>query len=152
VAGTGEMEAIRGAFEIELGGMAFYVRAAEEAKDADLKKLFQRFSAMEREHMALLTSRYHIEPFGPGTVTHIDQTAIYGPGILSVPDDAASVFRTAIAFEQRAADFFTARETRFPEGSAARKLYRELAEEEREHVDMLRTEYARFRQGKPGLL
>jgi len=85
-------------------------------------------------------------------VTHIDQTAIYGPGILSVPDDAASVFRTAIAFEQRAADFFTARETRFPEGSAARKLYRELAEEEREHVDMLRTEYARFRQGKPGLL
>jgi glutamate synthase (NADPH/NADH) small chain len=152
VAGFEEMEAVRGAFEIELGGMAFYAHAAEEAKDAELKKLFLRLEAMEREHMAILTSRYHVEPFAPGTVVQTDQSAIYGPGMLSVPDDPASLFRVAIAFEQRAADFFTARETRFPEGSAAHKLYRELAEEEREHVDSLRTEYARWKQGKPGLL
>jgi rubrerythrin len=33
-----------------------------------------------------------------------------------------------------------------------RELYKELAAEEREHVDILATEFNRFKAGKPGLL
>jgi rubrerythrin len=32
------------------------------------------------------------------------------------------------------------------------QLYKELAAEEREHVDILTTEYNRFKAGKPGML
>jgi len=131
--------------------MAFYARAAEEAKSAELKGLFGRLARMEREHMEILSRRYHLEPFGPGTVMRIDQAALYA-GTEHVPENAASLFRLAITFERRAADFFAERESSWPEGSAERKLYRELAEEEREHVDLLGTEYARWEAGKPGLL
>jgi glutamate synthase (NADPH) small chain len=33
-----------------------------------------------------------------------------------------------------------------------RQLYKELTAEEREHVDLLTTEFERWKQGKPGLL
>ncbi len=52
-------EAIRIAFEIELGGMAFYGRAAKEVQDPTLKELFGKFADMEKEHMATLSRRYH---------------------------------------------------------------------------------------------
>ena len=68
------------------------------------------------------------------------------------PDDPASLFQIAIAFERRAVALFGELEMGAPEGSPERRLYRELAAEEREHVDLLGTEYARWKQGKPGLL
>ncbi|MFL5370098.1 MAG: NADPH-dependent glutamate synthase [Myxococcales bacterium] len=145
------LEAVRSAFEIELGGMAFYARAAQDTTSPELKELFGRLAAMEREHMEILSQRYHLEPFAPGTVMRIDPAAIYA-GETHVANDAASLFRLAITFERRAAQFFAERETSWPEGSPERKLYRELAEEEREHVDLLGTEYARWKEGKPGLL
>ena len=151
VDGTEALEAIREAFEIELGGMAFYAHAADETSDPELKELFTRFAAMEKEHMATLARRYHVEPLAPGTVFRIDRAALYA-GVLHRPDDAASIFQTAIAFERRAMGFFAEREARCAAGSVEQKLYRELAAEEREHVDLLSTEYARWKQGKPGLL
>src|SRR5450631_3619936 len=55
----GALAGIRTAFEIELGGQAFYRRAATETRDPDLQSLFARFAAMEAEHLETLARRYH---------------------------------------------------------------------------------------------
>jgi homotetrameric NADPH-dependent glutamate synthase len=144
-------DAIRLAFEIELGGMAFYTRAAKESKEPVLKALFAKFADMEKEHMATLSRRYHAEIPAPSADLKVDRAAVYA-GIPHRPEDPANLFRIAIAFEQRAVKFFDERVAGTPAGSVERDLYKELAAEEREHVDLLTTEYERWKQGKPGLL
>jgi homotetrameric NADPH-dependent glutamate synthase len=145
------LEAIRVAFEIELGGQAFYTAAARETTEPVLQELFAKFALMEAEHMATLSRRYHTEARPPSVEFKTQRAAIYA-GIDHRPEDPANLFRIAIAFEQRAVDFFTAREAEAPEGSVEKQLYKELAAEEREHVALLTTELERFRLGKPGLL
>ena len=148
--GRAALEAIRAAFEIELGGMAFYTRAAREAGDPALRDLFARFAAMEQQHMATLSARYHVDPPAPGDL-HLDSAAVYA-GIPNRPEAPDNLFRIAIAFEERAVKFFAERQAECPGGSAERQLYKELAAEEREHVQLLVTELNRWRAGKPGLL
>ncbi len=101
--------------------------------------------------MQTLSRRYHAEVPAPSPDFKIERAAIYA-GIDNRPDDPANLFRIAIAFEQRAVDFFTQRLAATPEGSVERELYQELAAEEREHVALLTTEFNRYKQGKPGLL
>ena len=151
VEGDEAMEAIRKAFEIELGGHAFYERASREARDEELRELFGRFAAMEKEHMETLSKRYHAELPEPSADFQLDRAAIFA-GVDRKPEDPANLFRIAIAFEQRAVDFFTGEGERAPEGSVERELYRELAAEEREHVALLTTEYRRWQTGKAGIL
>ena len=55
------LDAVRMAFEIELGGRAFYQRAAADSSDDELRALFGRFAVMEGEHMETLSRRYHVE-------------------------------------------------------------------------------------------
>jgi glutamate synthase (NADPH) small chain len=149
--GAKALEAVRIAFEIELGGMAFYERASRETADPVLKELFQKFAAMEHEHMTTLSRRYHADVPAPSRDFQIERATVYA-GLDHRPDDPANLFRIAIAFEQRAVDFFEKRGVECPEGSLERQLYKELAAEEREHVTLLGTEYDRWRIGKPGLL
>ncbi|NJN39984.1 MAG: hypothetical protein HC807_02720, partial [Gammaproteobacteria bacterium] len=143
--------AIRAAFEIELGGHAFYQRAATEAKDPALRELFGRFATMEKEHMEILSRRYHAELPRPGEEFQIDHAAIFA-GVDRKPEDPANLFRIAIAFEERAVSFFTEGRRTRPGGSIEKDLYQELAAEEREHVAMMTTEYERWKAGKAGLL
>jgi rubrerythrin len=145
------MEAVRKAFEIELGGHAFYQRAARDAKDGEVRELFGRFAEMEKEHMDTLSKRYHADLPTPSADFQVDRAAIFA-GVERNPEDPANLFRIAIAFEQRAVDFFTREGARAPEGSAERELYNELAAEEREHVELLTTEYRRWQSGKAGIL
>ena len=151
VEGDEALAAIRKAFEIELGGHAFYTRASQDATDPTLRELFARFAAMEQEHMATLAKRYHAELPKPAADFQVDRAAIFA-GIERKPEDPANLFRIAIAFEQRAVDFFTRESENVPEGSVERALYRELAAEEREHVELLGTEYRRWQAGKGGIL
>lgn len=145
------LEAIRVAFEIELGGHAFYTRAAAEATEPRLGELFARLAAMEEEHMATLARRYHVAVPAPSADFRVTRAAIYA-GVDYRPGDPESLFRVAIACEERAARFFSERVAASAEGSSERELYRELAAEEREHADLLATEYDRWTAGKPGLL
>ena len=108
-------DAIRVAFEIELGGMAFYSRAARETPDPALKELFGKFAEMEKEHMATLSRRYHAEVPAPSSDFQVARAAIYA-GIANRPEDPANLFRIAIAFEERAVKFFTERAARRPAG------------------------------------
>jgi rubrerythrin len=145
------LEAIRMAFEIELGGHAFYERAAREAQEPALQELFGRFAAMEQEHMATLSRRYHATLPAPAADFQIDRAAIFA-GVDRKPEDPANLFRIAIAVEARAVRFFTEQGAAAPAGSVEQELYRELAAEEREHVEILTTEYGRWQSGKAGLL
>ena len=151
IQGDEAMEAVRKAFEIELGGHAFYERASREAKDEELRELFGRFAAMEQEHMETLSKRYHAELPEPSADFQLDRAAIFA-GVDRKPEDPANLFRIAIAFEQRAVDFFTREGEQAPAGSVERELYSELAAEEREHVALLTTEFRRWEAGKAGIL
>jgi glutamate synthase (NADPH) small chain len=145
------LDAIRMAFEIELGGLAFYEHAARDAAEPALRDLFGRLAEMEQAHMATLSRRYHAELPPPAGDFQIDRAAIFA-GVDRHPEDPANLFRIAIAFEQRAAKFFAERGAQAVEGSAERALYKELAAEEREHVEILTTEYGRWQSGRAGLL
>ena len=145
------MGAVRKAFEIELGGQAFYHRAAASTNDETLRELFGRFAAMERQHMDTLALRYHVDMTPVYDACAIDCAAVFA-GVPRRVGDADDLFAIAIGMEQRAAEFFEASAADAAAGSAGRELFRELAAEEREHCAMLTTEYARWRAGKPGLL
>jgi rubrerythrin len=149
--GEGEMNAIQMAFEIELGGLAFYTRASEEVEDPTLKDLFGRLAEMEEEHMETLCNRYHADVPDVSDKFAVERAAI-NAGIGSRPDDPANLFRVAIAFEERAVAFFSERGQKAANGTQERELYLELAAEEREHVALLGTEFERWKEGKPGIL
>ena len=101
--------------------------------------------------VSFTTRRYHAELPAPAAEFQLDRAAIFA-GVERNPEDPANLFRIAIAFEQRAAKFFAERGAHAPEGSAERQLYKELAAEEREHVEILTTEYGRWQRGRAGLL
>ena len=143
--------AIRAAFEIELGGHAFYRRAALESKEQVLQELFGRLTEMEDEHMQTLSKRYHVDLPQPAADFQIDRAAIFA-GVERKPEDPANLFRIAIAFEERAVKFFSEQGAKAPAGSVEKELYKELAAEEREHVALLTTEYILWKSGKAGLL
>jgi rubrerythrin len=151
IADAAALEAVRTAFEIELGGMAFYKRASAEAKDPQLQALFGKFAEMEKEHMNTLASRYHVNVADATDGFKTERAAIYA-GIPNDPQDPGNLFRIAIAFEQRAVKYFSEKAEKCAAGSMEQQLYRELAAEEREHVDILATEFNRFKAGKPGML
>jgi rubrerythrin len=125
-------DAVRHALEIELGGRDFYTAAAAATPRDDLRDLFTRLARMEAEHLDTLVRRYHVA--APHT-----------------PEDPFDLLELAIELERRAEQWFRDRV-----GSAgsprADELYRELAAEEAEHVDLLVTELAAMRRGTVGLL
>ena len=148
---TAGFAGIRSAFEIELGGEAFYRQAANDSDEPALRELFGRFAAMEREHMRTLSRRYHLAV--PPRSGGIDPAvAALQAGLEILPRDPANLFRIAIALERRAAELFELRADAPDTGALERQLYRELAAEEREHAALLTAEEARWRAGKPGLL
>ena len=149
VAADVPQEAIRSAFEIELGGRDFYRRAAAEAGDAALTDLFTRFAEMEGEHMDTLSRRYHVAAPDNGSSFSLARAAIYA-GVHGAPDRPEQLFRVAIALEQRAASFFAEKANDAVQGSPERELYRELAAEEREHAELLALELERWLQGRAG--
>lgn len=144
------LDAVRMAFEIELGGRAFYQRAAADSDDEELRALFGRFAVMEGEHMETLSRRYHVEAPAPSPAFRVELAAIFAE-IEHRPQDPDNLFRIAIALEKRAAGFFAARSAQAPPGSAEQRLYLELGAEEREHAALLATEHERWRARKPGL-
>jgi len=145
------LNAIRVAFEIELGGQAFYARAARQSSDPVLKELFGKFADMEHEHMATLSKRYHVAIPDPADGFRVDLAAVQA-GVAGDIRDPATLFKAAIAFEKRAVAFFGERVKAAAEGSVEHELYRELAAEEAEHVAILETELARWESGRAGVL
>ncbi len=145
------IQAIRAAFEIEIGGLEFYAKASAQSIDPALKELFSRLVAMEREHMETLSHRYHLAVPDRHDGFRADLAAVRA-GVEGKIEDPANLFKAAIAFEQRAAGFFNERMHATPAGSVERQLYHELAAEETEHVALLETELALWMKGREGVL
>jgi len=124
--GATALEGVRMAFEIELGGRAFYQRAAAESSDPALRQLFSRFALMEGAHMETLSRRYHLDVPEPSPWFRIELAAIFGE-VESRPQDPANLFRIAIALEKRAAAFFAERAGLSAADPGEQALYRELA-------------------------
>ena len=101
--------------------------------------------------METLSGRYHVNVAAATEGFKTERAAIYA-GIPNDPQDPGNLFRIAIAFEQRAVKYFSEKAEQCAKGSMEQQLYRELAAEEREHVDILATEFKRYQAGKPGLL
>ena len=141
-------DAIRKAFEIELGGRDFYVAAAQHTANDALRDTFERLAKMEGEHIATLVRRYHLPP-------PADADGNLHPGMLQAggtrePDDPADLLGMALELERRAEEFF--RERIAGAAPAAAELYRELAAEEVEHIDLLISELTALRENRSGLL
>ena len=152
--GTPEAAAIEGvrlAFEIELGGRAFYQRAAADSTDPVLRALFSRFAVMEGEHMETLSRRFHVEPPAPSPALRLQAAALFA-GIEHRPQDPDNLFRIALGLEQRAMRFFSERASLAGEGSATQRLYLDLADEERAHAELLADAHARWSAGASGRL
>ena len=136
-----DLDGVRAAFEIELGGRAFYQRAAAETAEPALRRLFTQFAIMEGEHMEALSLRYRIDVPPPSPEFRLEVAAIFA-NVAYRPSDPDNLFRIAIGLERRAAQYFDTRSRLAPENSEERLLYAELAEEERGHTDLLMHEHA----------
>jgi acyl-coenzyme A synthetase/AMP-(fatty) acid ligase len=101
--------------------------------------------------MDTLAGRYHVD-LAPAFDAHAVEHAVVFAGVDHRVGDAEDLFRVAIDMEERAASFFEATAANAAADSATQRLYRELAAEEREHAALLRTEQARWREGKSALL
>ena len=103
------VEAIRQAFEIELGGLSFYARGAKEveADDPDLAHLFRELSEMEKGHMETLARRYHVEAPAAALDPNLSpaQIAVFAGADLKDVSGAA-LLRLAVHLEKRARAFF----------------------------------------------
>jgi len=133
--------------------MAFYGRGAESATDAEQKELFGRLSAMEQEHLAILSRRYHVAPPAiPSEGFTTAQMSIYTGAELPPNATGEDLLRLALTLEQRARDFFAKHASELESGTPEWRLYRELEAEEYDHVATIETELERFKAGKPGML
>lgn len=143
---TAAVAAVRTAFEIELGGRAFYQRAAVEATEDAMRSLFRRFAAMEGQHMEALARRHHITELPPAPAVFDTELAALFAGVESRPGEPGNLFRIAIAAEHRAAGFFLSRAAHARAGSADQRQYLQLAAEEHEHAQTLSTEFRLWRE------
>lgn len=143
-AGGPAAAAILTAFETELGGLDFYGRGARESHDPELRELFARLAGMEREHIATLARRYHVDAAAipEGGRQHAE----------ALPGEPIALLKLALALEQRARELYAKRGAEMAEGSRERRLYRELEAEEHEHVALIATELARREAGRSGIL
>lgn len=138
--------AVRTAFEIELGGRAFYQRASVDAPDDSMRSLFHEFAAMEGRHMEALARRHHIADIPDASPAFSTEMAAIFAGVDSRPREPGNLFRIAIAAEHRAAGFFLERAARARGGSADQRQYLQLAAEEHEHAQVLSRQYRLWRE------
>ena len=131
---------------------------------AFLKQLVRWVPAVVAYGVAFLTGHYLLDrkttrSLYPSRTLPYRKTGRPGiirpPGAVAEPEFLAGCircYRCQDVCDTGAVQFFTERESRTAKGSAEWQLYRELAAEEREHVDLLSTEFKRYQQGKPGLM
>ncbi|MEO6326360.1 MAG: NADPH-dependent glutamate synthase [Thermoanaerobaculia bacterium] len=147
--GDEAIKAVREAYEIELGGVAFYERGMRDARNPEVAELFGRLGAMEREHMRTLSRRYHIdEPDADVPYVSPARIAIY-TGLEGRLETPADLLRLAVHLENRARHFFLETGRKFDPSSLEWRLYRELEAEEREHAEMLATALQNLEAERP---
>ncbi len=152
-----EKEAVKKAALIERNGIAFYTLMAEKITDERIRPVLKRLASDEKRHLKVIEEKF-FEEAGFGDVIDEEELEIEKyverlgtPDIftrrinieklVSAIDEPRKALILAMNTERHSVEFFESMA-----GKAAtedgKKMYRELAEEEREHVrhieDLLR--------------
>lgn len=156
-------DALRIAVATERSGLEFYSRAAAIANDPRGREIFQRLAEDEKQHLGTLEARY-AELIATDPTLESRPTFLFFKGaaqgifaegaekLRSGVDDLQALL-IGIRCERDSHKFFKKYGDRF-EDSEGKQIFLEFAEEEREHRDMLITEYRalqrRLGMGRPG--
>jgi Fur family ferric uptake transcriptional regulator len=152
-------DALRIAIATERSGLQFYTRAANLTRDARGRSVFQKLATEEKEHLGTLEKRYR-------ELLEKDPQLESRPTFLFFKGAAHGLFAAGaerlgkgvndlealligIKCERGSHNFFKKYGDRF-EDSEGKQVFLEFAEEEREHRDLLISEYRalRKRQGR----
>ncbi len=152
-------DALRIAIATERSGLQFYTRAASLTKDARGRSVFQKLATEEKEHLATLEKRY-TELVAKDPQLESRPTFLFFKGAanglfaagaerLGKGVNDLEALLIGIKCERGSHNFFKKYGDRF-EDSEGKQIFLEFAEEEREHRDLLISEYRelRTRQGR----
>ena len=152
-------DALRIAIATERSGLEFYRRAARLTRDARGRQVFKKLAEEEKEHLATLEARYaELLQQDPQLESHPTflffkgaANGLFAAGAeeLSRGVDDRAALKIGIRCERGSHRFFKRYGERF-EDSEGKRIFLEFAEEEREHLELLTSEYRalRARQSK----
>ncbi len=152
-------DALRIAIATERSGLQFYTRAAGLTRDTRGRTVFQKLAAEEKEHLGTLEKRY-AELVAKDPQLESRPTFLFFKGAanglfaagaerLGKGVNDLEALLIGIKCERGSHNFFKKYGDRF-EDSEGKQIFLEFAEEEREHRDLLISEYRalRTRQGR----
>ena len=143
-------DALRIAIATERSGRDFYTRAARIAKDSRAREVFERLRLEEEEHLGKLEARYQ-ELLAENPALESQPTFLFFKGAanglfaagtdeLAKATDDRQALLIGIRCERGSHKFFQKYGERFEE-SEGRRIFLEFADEEREHLELLKREY-----------
>ena len=139
------LDILKNAILLEKRGKAFYRTAAQNSTHADVKAFFETMAAEEVQHVKILSDQYKaFKENGAFAAPDTSQTGAVAQKVLTpevkdriaAADFEAAAISAAMLMEERAIRLYANRseEAQDPE---EKKLYRWLADWEKEHLDFL---------------
>jgi len=139
------LDILKHAILLEKRGKAFYRTAADQSTHADVKAFFETMAVEEDQHVKILSEQYKaLQQNGVFTAPDTSQTGAVAQKVLTpevkdriaAADFEAAAISAAMLMEERAINLYSRRgeEARDPE---EKKLYRWLADWEKEHLEFL---------------
>ena len=141
------LDILKSAILLEKRGKAFYRTVADQSTNADVKEFFETMAAEEVQHVNILSDQYKafkengaFKAPDTATASTVSQKVLT-PEVkdrIAAADFEAAAISAAMLMEERAIALYSHRsdEASDPE---EKKLYRWLAEWEKEHLDFLAT-------------
>ena len=153
-------DALRMAISTERSGLEFYSRGATQVQDARARKVFLRLAGEEQEHLGTLEGRYKellaedpkLESYPTFLFFKGAANGLFATGadqLAKIVDDREALM-IGIRCERGSHKFFKRYGERF-EDSEGKRIFLEFADEEREHLQLLISEYRALvaRQDRP---
>ena len=152
-------DALRIAIATERSGLQFYTRAASLTRDARGRSVFQKLATEEKEHLGTLEKRYS-ELLAKDPQLESRPTFLFFKGAanglfaagaerLGKGVNDLEALLIGIKCERGSHNFFKKYGDRF-EDSEGKQIFLEFADEEREHLDLLISEYRALRKRQGG--
>ncbi|MDA1094289.1 MAG: transcriptional repressor [Acidobacteria bacterium] len=143
-------DALKMAIATERSGLAFYSRGAQLVQDTRARKVFKRLSSEETDHLETLDARYQellaedpkLESYPTFLFFKGAADGLFASGadeLGGVVDDREALM-IGIRCERASHQFFKRYGQRF-EDSEGKRIFLEFADEEREHLELLISEY-----------
>jgi rubrerythrin len=140
---------VQEAVQFEVDMYHFYRIASQRTKDETLRAVLEELYRKEQDHLNELEEKYHLH-FGHDLreLPEKNEKIVFGfifHGIdfRSAEGHILQVYDKAIAMERRTKNRFLTHANALPPGPQ-KELYRELAAEEEDHVNILETEREQF--------